>query len=163
MFDVYLKLGDPFEGHPFTGVPNRSRTALAEPGARRAGMCALGTNLQAPICRTSGRQRLVAIAIAEAKKVLVSDSAAILAGAVDPQNPHIARGRAAAGVGIDLVEHPIAAGAGHLSYAGIRACRPLARMLPEPSNFGSDCGQLASRGRPRARLAQPAADGCKIG
>lgn len=100
---------------------------------------------------------------AKSKEVLVSDAAAVLAGAVDPQNSHIARGRAASGVGIDLVEHPVAAGAGHLPNAGIKADGPLARMLPEPPNFGSDRGQLALRGRPRARLGQPAADGVKIG
>jgi hypothetical protein len=36
-------------------------------------------------------------------------------------------------------------------------------MLPESPNVSSDRGQLAVRGRPRAGLGQPAADGVKIG
>jgi len=47
-----------------------------------------------------------------AKEVLASQAASVLAGSVDPQHPHIAGGRAAAGVGDDLVQHPVAAGAG---------------------------------------------------
>ncbi len=70
----------------------------------------------------------------------VSDRAAVLAGSVDPQHQDVTGGRAAAGVGADLVEHAVSAGAGKLAYARMLADRPLTRVLPERADVGSDRG-----------------------
>lgn len=114
--------------------PNRADEAQASPA-------------NFPLTRILGRGRSAGQAGSAAKKVLASELAAILAGTEHPQHPHVAGGLVVARIGVDTVQHPIAAGTGQFTYTRMIADRPEARMLPEPLDVGADRRQRAPSAR----------------
>jgi hypothetical protein len=60
------------------------------------------------------------------------------------QHPHITGGLIAAGVGVHLIEHPVAAITGQFAHCDVLADRPKARMLAQALNAAPDCRQSAS-------------------
>jgi hypothetical protein len=72
------------------------------------------------------------------------------------QHPHVTRGLVAAGVWMHLVDHPVAAIAGHFARAGVLADRPEAGMLAQALNAVPDCCQSAPRAPTRSGLREPA-------